>query len=116
MNKIKYEGQNCLQVNLIDATSEVENLHLEKCLHNYELRNSCITRISQTVAHEMRAPCHGIKTSADQLCKIYQCIPKGYARLRFKRILKMIYFQTHHLLCLLNDQLDMKLIQANKYK
>jgi len=108
-------GKNAIVVELQNADEEVRALCISRGYDNLVKITRQMDTLYQTVAHEMRTPLNGIQQSVSQLFSLDVNL-NGRSRDSVRHLLKLIYFQSNLLECFVNDQLDLKMIQAGCYK
>ena len=90
-------------------TTHVEQLRLESQILEEKNLNATLESYTSTISHEFRTPLGTSLTFLEDLMK------KNFDK-QTMSVLQLIISQLNMLLCLVNDILDLKMIEAGKYE
>ena len=91
-----------------DITHHVESLKLESEILETKSRNAALANHQMTISHEFRTPLSSSLMFMESLLN-EKLAPSG------QRLVKIVIQQINLLLSLVNDILDLKLIEENKF-
>ena len=91
-----------------DITHHVESLKLESEVLETKSRNAALANHQMTISHEFRTPLSSSLMFMESLLN-EKLAPSG------QRLVKIVIQQINLLLSLVNDILDLKLIEENKF-
>ena len=107
--EIDYLDSPCIAIYFQSMTTHVEQFRLESQILEEKNLNATLESYTSTMSHEFRTPLGTSLTFLEDLMK-KDLDPSTLS------VLQLITSQLNMLLCLVNDILDLKLIEAGKYE
>lgn len=108
VKSIEFLEQKATAIYFYDMTHHIESLELESKVLEQKNRNESIVSYQMTISHEFRTPL------ASSLMMLENLLAEVITK-QATNIIKIIISQINLLLCLVNDILDLKLIEENKF-
>ena len=107
---INYLTSNATAVYFEDMTQQVEQIRLESKILEEQNRRESMESYTSTISHEFRTPI------ATALMFLEMLMKDGSISENAKRTLKIVVSTLNMSLCLVNDLLDIKMIEQNKFQ